>query len=84
MKINSKTMLFEELELQEACDLLELSARIQFQGDFSNEDPYFEMWITKCGFDDRQRLLVGSTVFPARASHSAALYFQQPRSKALQ
>ena len=76
MKINPKTMFFEELELHEACALLEISAGIQIRGDFPNGNPYFEQWIKECNFDERQRLLVGSTVFPARASHSAALCFQ--------
>jgi hypothetical protein len=76
--INIETMLFEELTLGEATDLYFLARAIILHGNSAHGHPLFEAWCEALEYEDRQRLLVMSTVFPQRALLSVIRYVGFP------
>jgi hypothetical protein len=67
MRINPKTLLFEELTPSDRDELLEWAERIVLTGGFPPDDPpWLTEWMRVAGYDDRQRLLLISTAVPQR------------------
>lgn len=59
-------------QVREALELVDL---IMLKGDIPHpHPPLLRDWLIASGLDDRQRLLVITTVFPARVAYSAALW----------
>ncbi len=77
--VDPKTMLFTELDETEATELLEGCEALVLTGDLPQacRETYFEPWCKQCGFEDRQSLMVLSTVFPARALLSLVRFLRQ-------
>lgn len=74
MKVNPSTMLFEDLTDAEAETLLLNMKGIMMHGHLQLwDDPFFQMWREATGFDERQILMVYSTVYPQRALLSLLL-----------
>lgn len=72
-KINSKTMLFEDMTIIEAYLLEEWVNAVVLDGKFT-PNGLVEQWYTECGFNQDQRLLVMSTALPQRALLSLLKY----------
>ncbi len=68
MKINTKTLLFEELTDIEKSELLEMTKKIVIEGKLPPiSNPYVSLWMKSLGFEDKQFLVIISTAFPQRA-----------------
>ena len=68
MKVNRKTMLFEELTDIEKQGLLNISEKIVLKGEIPPQNNiYVSFWMKSLGYTDEQFLLLISTVFPQRA-----------------
>lgn len=72
MKVNPKTLLFEDMTDQESFNLQVRLEKIVFDGMASfRDDPFFQMWREVAGFhSDAQALLVYATAYPQRALFS--------------
>lgn len=66
-RVNTSTLMFEDLTDDEADSLTRLAESIMFGPGLTQTEPLFETWMETSNFDARQRLLVMATVFPARA-----------------
>lgn len=68
MYVDPKTLLFEDLSESESVALVGFAESIMFgPGMESVGGALIEAWMKAGGFDDHQRLLIISTVFPGRA-----------------
>ena len=72
-KINSKTMLFEDMNSDEVYWLEKWVNAVVLEGTFYPND-LVERWYAECGFSQDQRLLVMSTALPQRALLSLLRY----------
>lgn len=73
MHIDPSTLLFYGLSNDEANDLLELTDALVFDGKMHHDPwnhPLVRTWLDAGDFDERQMLLVMSTVFPIRVYKS--------------
>jgi hypothetical protein len=76
MRVNSTTLLFESLTCADAAELLVTAEQIVLHGKIPNPlPPHVERWLQCGGFDDRQRLLTLSVVYPQRALLSVAMFY---------
>lgn len=67
MRVNPDNMLFEDMSSEEAGALYAAMEALVLKGTITPEcHVLFETWRLACGFDDRQGLLVMSTVLPQR------------------
>lgn len=68
MKVNTKTMLFEELTDIEKSELLEMSKKIVLDGKLpSQTNPFVSLWMKTLGYTNGQYTLLITTCFPPRA-----------------
>lgn len=68
MKVNSKTMLFEDMTDEEAEDLQKVCEHLVLDGAFDgNARHFFEKWRKGSGLTEDQGLLTMSIAFPQRA-----------------
>lgn len=68
--VDPATLLFTDLSDDEASHLTYLAHCLLFSSGPTQEEPLIEAWMKAGGFDDSRRLLVLTTVFPARALYS--------------
>lgn len=68
--VDPATLLFTDLSDEDAAHLTDLAYRLLFSSGLTQEEPLVEVWMKAGGFDNRQRLLMLATVFPARALYS--------------
>lgn len=67
MKIDPKTLLFTDIPPEMAKEMLAVSEDIMFKGTLPHPRPeWLQEWMQAGGFDERQYLLIVSTVLPAR------------------
>lgn len=67
MRINPSTMLFEDFTLEESQELYKVARELVFDGKVPYPHPeWLTEWFKVCGFDERQALLVITTVLPQR------------------
>lgn len=77
MQIDPTTMLFQDLTDQEATELQRYGEQLMLRGIVPNPQPeMITEWFVKCGLDQRQGLLVVSTVLPSRIFYSLLLRTQ--------
>jgi len=71
MQIDPTTLLFHDLSDQEADELRTFGEALLFKGEILNPHPHaVKMWFEVGKFDDRQQLMVMSTVLPGRIFYS--------------
>jgi hypothetical protein len=75
MKINPTTLLFEDLTNLEALALENEADSVTEGRPYWMEGPMIQAWFKAGGFEDRQKFLVATTVFPARAFKSLTNLF---------
>lgn len=67
MKIDKTTLLFSEMSYKERVELFEYAEDVVLRGKLPRVPPtWVAQWFEAAGFDDRQGLLVVSTVLPQR------------------
>lgn len=76
MRTDPTDMSIHDLTDDEAKALREVCERI-FRGPVEITHPLFVQWAAACGFDDRQRLFLMSSVFLPRALHALLLRAEQ-------
>ena len=79
MRVDPKSLLFLDITHEEADALMRLGLQIDQDGklpDWDN-DIYWFLWNRVTKYDDTKRLLIASTVFPAKCFASAAAYYQR-------
>jgi hypothetical protein len=76
VKCNPTTMLFEDLTIDEATELVDLATRIVTKGEVIIGNPIFERWCEACGFYNN-KLLVMSTVFPQSPRKEPSIGFSR-------
>lgn len=77
MRVNTTTLMFEDITAQEALSLREAIVPLILNGTISEQARiYFEHWRTELGYDDRQGLLLMSTAFPQRVLLSLLQYHE--------
>jgi hypothetical protein len=69
-KIDSKTMTFIDLTVEEQKDLRQLARDIGYLGKVNWKHPLLIQWMNYFGYSPDQQLLVVTTVFPFRALDS--------------
>ena len=74
-KIDTRTLLFCELSLEQAKELEKLSYDGQILGVVDMQHPAFTTWACAAEMCDRQQLLAYATVYLPRAALSASLFF---------
>ena len=81
MKVNLKTLMFEDMTDEEAEDLYVRVRALVLKGEgFPLSDPFFQTWVKAGGYDERQALMMFSTAYPQRAllsivAHNRGLTF---------
>lgn len=73
--VDPETLLFVNLDYEQAEYLEELSSKVIFEGVSVQDDLAFKQWCSIGGFSNNQLLLVMSTIFPNRASLSSSKFF---------
>jgi len=73
--VNYETLLFDDLDKEDALKLGELCREIVLYGKVDMQHESFVRWIEAAGYDERQALLVYATAFPQRALLSIADYW---------
>lgn len=67
MRVNKKTLLFEDLTEDARRELLVWAEDVVLQGKIAYPDPpWVTEWMKVAGYDERQRLLTISTSLPQR------------------
>lgn len=67
MLLDCETKLFCDMTKQEAQEMLDWAEDVVLRGKVAHPDPKFvTWWLSSCGYDERQRLLVISTALPQR------------------
>ena len=75
--VQKDTLLFKDLTLAQANELLRFSYEVQFIGLCDFEHPAVVAWFKAGNFTDNSRLLIYATVFAPRAALSAAQWFKK-------
>ena len=70
MEFNDKKMTFVNLTETDKTNLVALARAIMYEGKADWANPYLVAWLTHFKFDQDQRLMVVSTLFPCRALDS--------------
>jgi len=77
MRVNEGTMLFEGLNEEDVHALYKLALNVVVAGRIDWDSYYLQEWLNVCfGSDTRHRLLVVTTVFPARAFISLVKWYR--------
>ena len=76
--VDPTSLLFQNLDDRSAAELHALCAGIVNEGKLPvwDTDPYWVAWFKAAGLDERQRLLVLSTVFPGKGLTSVADFYR--------
>jgi hypothetical protein len=83
MKINTETLLFEDITPEEAADMQLWAEDCLLRGKLRSEEedpPWIKAWFTMLGYTPTQRLLLQSTAFPQRVLLSLVHYLQRERA----
>lgn len=67
LHVDKKSMMFDELTIKEASELLREVSQVVLLGTPCYDSPFFEHWAATLGYDGSQRLLVMSVAYPQRA-----------------
>lgn len=66
MTIDKKTLRFINLTPEDKLALISLARNIAYKGQLDWNNPYVMLWMKESGYDERQKLMVASTVLPFR------------------
>lgn len=76
-RVNPETMLFDDLNEDEAIEVEFVARGIVLLGKADLNHQAFVAWAKAANYDDRQALLVYATAFPQRALLSVLDYFRK-------